>query len=196
MTPPSPPIVLASSSPYRREILERLGLNFQCRSPDIDESPRSGESPDDLVRRLSGEKARAVAGDLTEGLVIGSDQVAVLQGRILGKPVDHADAVAQLRAGSGRQTTLYCGVALLNLASGNLRSAVERVTVECRELSEAEILRYLEADKPYDCCGSLKVEGSGISLLRRINSDDPNAITGLPVIRLIEMLRAEGIALP
>ena len=192
----SPSLILASSSSYRRQILERLGLIFQCRSPDIDESPRDGESAEALVRRLAEDKTRAVAADLTEGLVIGSDQVAVLRGRIMGKPADHDDAVAQLRSGSGSETTLYCGVALLNVASGNSQCAVARVTVQCRDLTEEEILRYLEVDKPYDCCGSLKVEGLGISLLRSISSDDPNAITGLPVIRLLDMLRAEGVTLP
>lgn len=177
-------------------MLERLGLEFRCQSPDIDESALPGESPDDLVRRLSQAKAAAVAGGLAEGLVIGSDQVAVLGGRIIGKPADHGDAVRQLRAASGARTMLHCGVALLNAATGRMQSAVEHVEVECRVLAEEEIERYLARDVPYDCCGSLKVEGMGISLIHRIRSDDPNAITGLPVIRLLGMLRTEGLSLP
>lgn len=189
-------IILASSSPYRRAVLERLGLEFRCQSPEIDETTIPGEAPGDLVHRLSQAKAAAVGGGLAEGLVIGSDQVAVLGDRIIGKPADHGDAVRQLRAASGARTILHCGVALLNAATGRIQSAVERVEVECRELAEEEIERYLARDVPYDCCGSLKVEGMGIALIRRIRSDDPNAITGLPVIRLLGMLRAEGLALP
>ena len=189
-------IILASSSPYRRAVLKRLGLGFHCSSPDIDESPFPGEAPDDLVRRLSEAKATAVAGKYSEGLVIGSDQVAVLHGRIIGKPADHDDAVRQLQAASDAMTVLHCGIAVLNVTTGRMQSAVEHVEVECRELTDDEIERYLTADAPYDCCGSLKVEGMGISLLRRVRSSDPHAITGLPVIRLLGMLRAEGFNLP
>ena len=189
-------IILASSSPYRRAVLERLGLEFRCQSPEIDETALPDETPDDLVRRLSLAKAIEVAEGVAEGLVIGSDQVAVLGDRIIGKPADHGDAVRQLRAASGARTMLHCGVALLNAATGRMQSAVEHVEVECRVLAEEEIERYLARDVPYDCCGSLKVEGMGISLIHRIRSDDPNAITGLPVIRLLGMLRAEGLAIP
>lgn len=190
------PLILASSSPYRRAVLKRLGLGFHWRSPDIDESSLPGEAPDDLVRRLSEAKAAAVAGKYSEGLVIGSDQVAVLSGRIIGKPADHDDALGQLRAASGAVTVLHCGIAVLNAATGRMQSAVEHVEVECRELADDDIEHYLATDAPYDCCGSLKVEGMGISLLRRVRSDDPNAITGLPVIRLLGMLREEGFSLP
>ena len=189
-------LILASSSPYRRAILVRLGLALQCRSPDIDESRLSGETAGQLVRRLAETKAATVAREMSEGLVIGADQVAALGDRIIGKPLNHDDAVAQLRAASGRRTMLYCGVTLINAASGRCQSAVETVEVECRELSDQEIEKYLQVDRPYDCCGSLKVEGLGISLLSRIRSDDPNAITGLPVIRLLEMLRSEGFEVP
>lgn len=189
-------LILASSSPYRRAVLKRLGLGFDWRSPDIDESILPGEAPDDLVRRLSEAKAAAVAGKYSEGLVIGSDQMAVLGGRIIGKPADHDDALGQLRAASGAVTVLHCGIAVLNAATGRMQSQVEHVEVECRELADDEIERYLATDAPYDCCGSLKVEGMGISLLRRVRSDDPNAITGLPVIRLFGMLREEGFSLP
>ncbi len=191
-----PAIVLASSSPYRREILERLGLGFDWESPEFDETPLPGESPRDLVRRLAEGKAAAVGKNHPSALVIGADQVAVLKGEVIGKPADHADAVRQLRAASGDSTTLFCGVAVLNTASGRMRTAVETVEVRCREIADAEIERYLATDRPYDCCGSLKVEGLGIALLASIRSDDPNAITGLPVIRLLELLRGEGVALP
>ncbi len=190
------PLILASSSPYRRAILERLGIELECRAPDIDESRIPGESAEQMVLRLAESKAAAITDDLDAGLVIGADQVAELDDRIIGKPMDHDDAVAQLRAASGRRTVLHCGVALIDAASGRRQDILERVEVDCRELSDREIERYLQVDKPYDCCGSLKVEGLGISLLSRIRSDDPNAIIGLPVIRLLGMLRAEGIEIP
>ncbi len=145
---------------------------------------------------MSVTKARAVAADYSSALVIGSDQVAEQDGMIVGKPGNHANAVKQLRAASGSVATLYCGVALINAATGQVRSDVVRVEVECRELDDKEIERYLLADKPYHCCGSLKVESLGITLLKKIESDDPNAITGLPVIRLLEMLRQEGVTIP
>jgi len=190
------PIILASSSAYRREILQRLGLDFSIIAPDVDESAALGESARQLVERLSIAKANAVAETLNTGLVIGSDQVSEQDNVILGKPVDHDDAVKQLLAASGKRATLFSGIALINAATGTVQSAVAEVEVECRTLTRAEIERYLQVDKPYNCCGSLKVEGLGISLLKRISSDDPNAITGMPVIALLEMLRTEGISLP
>lgn len=189
-------IVLASSSRYRRSLLERLEIDFLSDAPNIDESSEPGESAEALVRRLAESKARAIAERHPDSLIIGSDQVAALGNDIVSKPRDHEDAVSQLRAASGQCSTLYCGIAVLNTGKGSMQSTVERVEVECRELSDGEIERYLAADRPYDCCGSLKVEGLGISLLKRITSDDPNAITGLPVIRLLEMLRTEGVGLP
>ena len=191
-----PEIILASSSPYRREILERLGLSFRSVSPEIDESAIAGESPKQLVERLAIAKAQAIAGNLANALVIGSDQVSEQAGEILGKPKDHADAISQLRAASGSVACLYSGIAVINSDSGVIQSGVAEVEVECRDLSDDEIERYLAADKPYNCCGSLKVEGRGISLLKSIRSDDPNAITGMPVILMLQMLRLEGVVIP
>ncbi len=189
-------IILASSSPYRRAILERVGIEFLQCAPEIDETPMPDESPDNIVIRLSAAKASAVADRHFGSLIIGSDQLAVLNGQIIGKPVNHEDAVKQLKAASGRCTILHSGISLLNSTTGQIQSAVDHVEVECRTLNEDEINRYLTLDKPYDCCGSLKVEGRGISLLRRVRSDDPNAIIGFSLIRLISMLRNEGIFLP
>ncbi len=191
-----PPIVLASSSPYRRAILERLGLEFFHCAPNIDESYRRAEPPDDLVRRLSIAKASAVAGLYPRSLVIGADQLAVLDGQIMGKPANHMEAIYQLRSASGSCMTLHCGIAVLNTATEQVQSGVEHVDVEYRTLTTSEIYRYLAVDQPYDCCGSLKAEGLGISLLHRIRSNDPHAITGLPALRLLSMLRNEGIAIP
>ena len=195
-SPTTPQIILASSSRYRREILQRLGLVFRSQSPNIDESLLTDEAPENLVDRLSREKALAIANTIDSGLVIGSDQVCVLQSSILGKPKDHDDAVEQLRRASGQIAKLYTGVAVVNAATGNAQSAVIEVDVAYRTLTDDTITRYLEKDQPYDCCGSLKVESLGITLLDYIRSDDPNAITGFPVIRLCTMLRNEGVSLP
>ena len=186
-------IVLASSSVYRRAILERIGLEFCSCSPDIDESPLEHESGIELARRLAAEKAVAVSGDYNDHLIVGSDQVAELNGKLVGKPKDFDDAVAQLTAASGQTMLLHTAVAVFNSNTKKLQQHVEQVLVEYRSFGRKEILRYLELDKPFDCCGSLKVESHGITLLKRIQSSDPNAITGLPVIALLEMLRTEGV---
>lgn len=191
-----PPIILASSSPYRRQVLQQLGLEFISRSPDIDESISDGESAMDLVKRLSLAKARAVAKDCEDALVIGSDQVSEQNGRIVGKPLDHADAVDQLTRASGSVSRLYSGVALINTVTGTEHCEIAVVKVKCRILDHGQIERYLATDQPYDCCGSIKVESLGISLLESIESDDPNAITGLPVIKLVSLLAREGVSLP
>lgn len=193
---PHPSIVLASSSPCRREILQRLGLEFSCHSPDIDETPYESETPKALVERLAVAKATAVSVRYPNALIIGSDQVSEQNGRIIGKPKDHQDAVAQLRDASGSSARLYSGIAVINTASGAVQSEIAEVEVECRDLTDEEIERYLAIDQPYNCCGSLKVESLGITLLKNIRSDDPNAITGMPVILLADMLRREGVALP
>ncbi len=196
-TPSDPvaiPLILASSSVYRREILERIGLNFTVHASEIDESLVKDETPVQAVERLADKKARTVGALYDKGLIIGSDQLSEQDGRIIGKPRDHEDAVAQLRAASGSTAILHSGIAVFNAASGRMQSDVVQVEVECRELSDEEINRYLERDQPYNSCGSLKVESLGIALLKSIRSDDPNAITGLPVIRLLEMLKNEGIA--
>ncbi len=187
-------LVLASTSPYRRELLNRLGLTFATAAPSVDEARLPDESPEDLVRRLSEAKARAVAASHPNALIIGSDQVAVLDGKILGKPGDHANAVKQLRAASGKQVTFLTGLCLCNSASGAVQ--VDRVpfAVEFRALTPQQIENYLQREQPYNCAGSFKSEGLGISLFRRMAGDDPSALIGLPLIRLIDMLQREGVA--
>ena len=186
-------IILASSSPYRRELLQRLMLPFEVEIPEIDETPRPGEGPEALVERLAVEKARAVAQRRAAGLVIGSDQVAVHDGCIVGKPKDHEHAVAQLRQASGRRIMLYTGLALVNAGSGRVQSEVVPFGVVFRNLSEAQIERYLDKERPYGCAGSVKSEGLGIALLERFEGEDPNTLIGLPLIRLIRMLENEGV---
>lgn len=186
-------IVLASSSPYRRELLARLGLPFESESPTVDESARDGETAPLLVERLAVAKATAVGATWPDALVIGSDQVADHDGRIVGKPSDHADAVRQLKEASGRRIVLYTGVAVLDTSSGRLQSAVEPFEVTFRALDDELIERYLSFEKPYNCCGSLRAEGAGICLLEALRGDDPNALIGLPLIRLCRMLAAEGV---
>jgi septum formation protein len=165
-------------------------------TPDIDETVAADESAERAVLRLAEEKARTVGAQYQRGLIIGADQLSEQNGQILGKPIDHDHAVHQLKSASGSSAVLHTAVAVFNPASGRIQSELEQVEVECRQLSEEEILRYLEADKPYNCCGSIKVESLGIALLKSIRSNDPNAITGLPVIKLLGMLRNEGIELP
>jgi len=194
--PSQPPLILASGSRYRRELLQRLALPFTCESPDIDESAHPGETPADLARRLAREKALAVAGRHAAALVIGSDQVADCAGTILGKPGTEARAIAQLQAASGRTVTFWTGLALVDASSGRTQDAVIRCDVDFRNLREAEIRRYVAIEQPLDCAGSFKSEGLGIVLFRRLVSDDPAALVGLPLIALCDMLRAEGIALP
>ena len=186
-------LILASTSPYRRELLTRLGLDFETAAPNTDETRLPGETPKQLVRRLAEAKARAVAKDFPHALIIGSDQVAVLGDRILGKPGDHATAVQQLTAACGRRVTFLTGLCLYN--SGNDRCQVDVVpyTVEFRALNAVQIDNYLKREQPYNCAGSFKSEGLGISLFRRMEGDDPNALIGLPLIRLIDMLTAEGV---
>lgn len=188
-------IILASSSPYRRELLARLGLPFTVQSPDVDESPRPGETPQALVERLAIAKAQAVAAQAGNALVIGSDQVAVQAGGIVGKPGDHATAVRQLRAASGSRVTLYTGLALVNAATGAVHSEVVPFATVFRPLSEVQIENYLRKEQPYNCAGSLKSEGLGIALLERFEGDDPSALIGLPLIRLVRMLEREGVSI-
>jgi len=190
------PLVLGSTSPYRRELLQRLQLPFTVADPQVDESALPGEAPPALALRLALAKARAVAAQQPQALVLGADQVADLHGQALGKPGTHERARAQLRQMSG-QTVRFCGaVALVCAASGFERSALSEVRVQYRRLSEAEIERYLNAERPYDCAGSAKSEGLGIALLQRIDSDDPSALIGLPLIRTAQLLREAGLELP
>jgi len=190
-----PPVVLASTSPYRRELLQRLDIPFTTASPQVDEAPLPGESPEALVRRLSESKARAV-GRTHPGLIIGSDQVATTGTDILGKPGSHAAAFEQLRQLAGRTVTFHTGLCLLDTASGEAQLDVVPYRVEFRPLGDAQIERYLRKEQPYNCAGSFKSEALGITLFARMSGEDPTALIGLPLIRLTDMLAAAGIVLP
>jgi septum formation protein len=190
------PIILASSSPYRKQILERSGIAFESCSPDIDETPQIDESASVLVERLSRQKAQVLADQFPDALIIGSDQVAECNGEIFGKPADREAAIRQLTLASGNVVTLHTGLALLNSKTGIIQSTVDTYEVLSRELSNERICRYIDSEKPYDCCGSLKVEGSGICLLKNLSGTDPNTLMGLPLLRLIDMLENEGVSLP
>ncbi|MBO3277111.1 Maf family protein [Pseudomonas schmalbachii] len=190
------PLILASSSPYRRELLQRLRLPFTCASPDIDESPLPGESTEQLVRRLAEAKARALAGRYPEHLIIGSDQAAVQGSTILGKPHHLERAMEQLRAASGASVSFLTGLALLNTRTGHCQVDCIPFTVHFRELDEAHIRRYLETEQPFDCAGSFKAEGLGVSLFRATEGEDGTSLIGLPLIRLVDMLLAEGVQIP
>ncbi len=187
-------LVLASTSPYRRELLARLRIPFDVRAPNVDETVLAGEAPRDTARRLAQSKARAVAPACPGALVIGSDQVAALDGACLGKPGTHEKAVSQLEAMSGKCVTFHTALALLNTVSGVLQLADVPTAVYFRNCGRDEIERYLAAERPYDCTGSAKIEGLGIALVKRIVSEDPSALMGLPLMALTTMLRNEGIA--
>jgi len=187
------PLILGSTSAYRRELLQRLHLPFEAVAPQVDETPQPDESPAALALRLSLAKAREVAARHPEAVVIGSDQVADLDGQPLGKPGTAARALAQLRQMSGRRVVFHTGVAVVCRATGFERAALVPVTVRFRPLSDEEIGAYLAAEQPYDCAGSAKVEGLGIALLQAVESDDPTALIGLPLIRTCELLRAAGM---
>ena len=189
-------LVLGSTSRYRRELLSRFRLPFDTASPDVDETPQPGESPAALALRLALAKAHAVADKYPNAVVIGSDQVADLNGQPLGKPLEHAKAVAQLQAMSGQSMLFHTAVAVVCKATGFVQSDTAVVRTVFRSLSDAEIERYLRAEEPYDCAGSAKSEGLGITLLDAIESDDPTALIGLPLIRTARMLRAAGVVLP
>lgn len=189
-------LVLASSSTYRRTLLSRLGLPFSSDAPDMDETELPGETPDALVRRLSEGKARIVAARHPEALIIGSDQVSVRDGQIIGKPHTHERAIEQLTAASGKRVTFLTGLCLLNAATGRCQVVVEPFSVVFRQLSRDAIERYLQADKPYDCAGSFKLEGRGITLFERLDGRDPNALIGLPLIALVDLLLSEGVQVP
>jgi septum formation protein len=186
-------IILASSSPYRRALLARLHIAFEAISPEVDEAARPGEAPESLVERLAIEKARKIAADHADALIIGSDQVAVYNGNIVGKPHSHERAVAQLREAAGRTVTLYTGLALINTHTGSLQSEVLPYRVTFRALTNAQIENYLHKEQPYSCAGSVKSEGLGIALLEKFEGDDPNTLIGLPLIRLVRMLENEGV---
>ena len=186
-------LILASSSPYRRALLARLKIPFEAISPDVDETPQPNEAPEKLVERLAREKARKVAANHRDALVIGSDQVAVYNGKIVGKPHGHDKAVAQLKDASGRTVMLYTGLALFNAATGKEQCEVVPYRVTFRKLTDELIESYLRKEQPYSCAGSVKSEGLGIALLEKFEGDDPNTLVGLPLIRLVRMLENEGV---
>lgn len=194
--PPARPLILGSTSRYRRELLQRLRLPFTAAAPLIDETPLPAETPQQLAERLALAKARAVSAVYPNAIVIGSDQVCDLDGRALGKPGTHARAVEQLQAMRGRSVVFHTAIAVVCQHSGFCQSHTSRVTVQFRNLSDAEIERYLQIDQPYDCAGSAKSESLGISLLEAIHSDDPTALIGLPLIATARLLREAGVALP
>lgn len=189
-------LILASASPYRAELLQRLGLPFEQLPARIDETPHAGENPATYVERLAIAKAQATLPRKAPALIIGSDQAAVLDGEILGKAETLEQAVVQLHRASGRSMEFFTGVALINSATGAVQSAIVPCRVHFRRLSMESIKRYVERERPLDCAGSIKSEGLGIVLLQRLEADDPTALIGLPLIRLITMLTAEGMQLP
>jgi septum formation protein len=189
----TPPLILASTSLYRRDLLARLGLPFDVQAPHTDETPLPEETPAALALRLALAKARAVAALRPEAVVIGSDQVAELDGVPIGKPGTHENAVQQLRRQSGRHVLFHSAVAVVHVRAGFEQADRAEVGVRFRRLSESEIETYLRRDRPYDCAGSAKCETLGIALLDRIDSDDPTALIGLPLIRIAALLRATGI---
>lgn len=201
MSAPLQPLILGSSSPFRREILSRLGIPFDCHSPDIDESPKAGETPEQLVLRLAEEKARAVADAVNDShpdaLIIGSDQLALMpDGAVAGKPHTEENACAQLAQASGHCITFLTSLCLFNSKTGNAQVSLEPFNVHFRHLSTDEIARYVKAEQPLKCAGSFKSEGLGITLFEKLKGDDPNTLIGLPLIRLCEFLRNEGATLP
>lgn len=186
-------LILASTSPFRRHLLERLGLPFDIVSPQMDETPLPGEAAPQLVHRLAEAKARAVVQQYPAALIIGGDQVATFENEIIGKPGSHQAAVVQLRRFSGHNLQFHTGVALLNSASGTIQIEVIHTAVEFRSLSEEQITHYLNREQPYQCAGSFKSEGLGIALFESIRGDDPTALMGLPLITLVRMLEREGV---
>jgi septum formation protein len=187
-------LVLASSSSYRRTLLDRLGLGFNVCPAELDETPLPGEAPQAVARRLASAKARAIAPRFPNHLIIGSDQVATLDDiTILGKPLTHENAVAQLGRLSGQRACFYTAACLFNSCTNVLRAAIVPTVVEFRPLSHTTIEAYLHRERPYDCTGSAKIEGLGIALVRKVVSDDPSALIGLPLIALQDMLEAEGV---
>ncbi|HZY20307.1 MAG TPA: Maf family nucleotide pyrophosphatase [Ramlibacter sp.] len=189
-------LILGSTSAYRRELLDRLRLPFDVVAPGVDETPQAGERPESLARRLALAKARAVAARHPHAVVIGSDQVADLDGEPLGKPGDHMRATAQLRRMRGRTVVFQTALSVVCLDAGFEQSDLAPVRVRFRDLGDAEIESYLRLEQPYDCAGSAKSEGLGIALLESINSDDPTALIGLPLIRTCRLLRAAGLQVP
>lgn len=188
-------LILASTSPYRRDLLSRLGVPFEVANPQTDEVPLPGETPEQLALRLSEAKARAVSDTFPDSLIIGSDQVATVDGQIFGKPGTHERAIAQLRALSGKTVNFFTGLCLFNSRTGESEVRGVPTLVTFRELGDDEIENYLRREPAYNCAGSAKSEGLGIALLSSMRGDDPNALVGLPLIALCDMLRKQGVAI-
>jgi len=186
-------LILASSSPYRSALLQRLNLSFDALSPDIDEAPRKNESPEELVSRLASEKALVIAKDFDHAVVIGSDQVATVNNTILTKPGNINNALAQLMACSGNTVTFYTSLCVVVTQSNTQLNVVEPFTVGFRKLTEQQIMRYLQIEKPFDCAGSFKAEGMGITLFTHLSGRDPNSLIGLPLIALTSFLQQLGL---
>jgi len=186
-------IVLGSSSPFRKALLENLCIEFTCCSPDIDESEMPDETPEQLVERLSIAKAKEVAKQFPKALIISSDQVAVHRNSVLGKPHDHENAVKQLTAFSGESVQFLTGLCLYNSQTQNIQYIQDNTSVQFRHLTQSQINKYLYKDTPYQCAGSFRSEGLGAALFDSIESKDPNALIGLPIMKLVEMLATEGV---
>lgn len=186
-------IVLASTSVYRKALLAKAGLAFSCASPDIDETPTAGEKPDELVKRLARSKASLLSANFPEHLIIGSDQVCVIDGHITGKPHTFENAFRQLRAASGKTVTFYTGLSLYDSQKQQAQTLCETFDVVFRALTDEEISGYLHREQPYDCAGSFKSEGLGITLFDSLSGRDPNTLIGLPLIALLGLLRAHGV---
>ena len=187
------PLVLASTSPFRRELLGRLGVPFEVAAPDVDETPLPDEKPDDTAQRLSVLKAKAVAEKFPDALIIGSDQVALLEGEQLGKPGTHDKAVEQLKRMRGKAMEFHTALTVYNAKTGSVQTANVPVRLVMRDYTDAQIEAYLKKDQPYNCCGSAKSESLGIALIARFETEDPTALVGLPLIKLTEMLANEGL---
>ncbi|WGZ92442.1 MAG: Maf family nucleotide pyrophosphatase [Candidatus Thiothrix putei] len=188
-------LILGSTSPYRRELIQRLAIPFETAAPDIDETRHDGESARDMVLRLSLQKAQAVAAQYPDALIIGSDQCAVLHEQVIGKPGSHENAVKQLQNASGQSVAFLTGLCLYDSRDGSYQLDVVPFAVDFRELSDAEIDSYLRKDQPYNCAGSFRSESLGITLFKRMQGDDPTALMGLPLIRLSQMLKQAGVNL-
>lgn len=189
-------IVLASSSAYRRETLNKLQLDFVCVSSEVDESPFQDETAQAMVVRLSIAKTNALSSQYPNHLIIGSDQIATCAGQMLGKPGSLEKAIQQLKAQSGQEVSFYTGVCVLNSASGEYFTDIDSCTVHFKNLTEQQIRNYLAIDKPFDCAGSFKSEGYGITLFNKIIGEDPNALIGLPLIKLVKLLNQCGLSIP
>ncbi|WP_047537807.1 Maf family nucleotide pyrophosphatase [Methylotenera versatilis] len=187
-------LILASSSIYRRELLQKLQVPFSCISPNVDETILENEKPHETALRLAQDKARKIGSEYPHALIIGCDQVATLDGEQLGKPLNHSNATKQLKMMRGREVTFHSALCLFNAATGNMQAEVVPYLVRFRQLTDAQIENYLAKEQPYHCAGSAKSEGLGVALIERMLGDDPNALIGLPLIKLITMLNNEGVS--